>query len=161
MLTSVAGAMPCGLKRAYNRRTFYLFKLSMSQPALDDLAKLMLRLALGILIFFHGWAKVKHGVGGIEAMLAMRGLPAFLAWGVYVGEVVAPVLIMLGIYTRLGAALILVNMLFALLLAHSGHFGHFTSSGGWRLELQGMFTVAALAILMLGSGRYALGGKWN
>ncbi len=133
----------------------------MSQNALDDLAKLLLRLAVGILILFHGWAKVRHGVAGIEAMLAMRGLPTFLSWGVYVGEVLAPVLIVLGVYTRLGAALILLNMMFALLLAHSAHFGHFTSSGGWRLELQAMYTVGALAILMLGSGRYALGGKWN
>lgn len=133
----------------------------MSQNVLDDLAKLLLRLGLGTLIFFHGWAKVRHGVGGIEAMLAMRGLPAFLAWGVYLGEVVAPALIILGVYTRLAAALILVNMMFALLLAHSGHFAHFTSSGGWRLELQAMYIVGALAVLMLGSGRYALGGRWN
>ncbi len=133
----------------------------MSQHSLDDLAKLLLRLVLGILIFFHGWAKIRHGIGGIEAMLAVRGLPAFLAWGVYLGEVLAPLLLILGIYTRLGAALVLVNMLVALFLAHSGHFTSFTSSGGWRLELQAMFLVAALAILMLGGGRYALGRRWN
>lgn len=133
----------------------------MSQNALDDLAKLLLRITLGILIFLHGWAKVRHGIGGIEAMLAMRGLPTFLAWGVYIGEVIAPLLVILGVYTRLGAALIAVNMLFALLLAHSGHFSHLTASGGWRLELQGMFLAASFAILMLGAGRYALGGKWN
>ncbi|NLC36102.1 MAG: DoxX family protein [Alcaligenaceae bacterium] len=133
----------------------------MSQNSLDDFARLLLRLVLGILIFFHGWAKIRHGIGGIEAMLAMRGLPAFLAWGVYLGEVLAPLLLILGIYTRLGAALIIVNMLVALFLAHSGHFSHFTSSGGWRLELQGMFLAAGVAILMLGAGRYSLGGRWN
>lgn len=133
----------------------------MSQNSLDDLAKLLLRLVLGILILFHGWAKLRHGIGGIEAMLAVRGLPAFLAWGVYLGEVLAPLLLILGVYTRLGAALILVNMLVALFLAHSGHFSAFTSSGGWRLELQAMFLVAALAVLMLGAGRHALGGRWN
>lgn len=133
----------------------------MSQNTLDDLSKLLLRLVLGILILFHGWAKVRHGVGGIEAMLAVRGLPAFLAWGAYLGEVLAPLLIILGVYTRLGAALITLNMVVALALAHSGHFTQFTSSGGWRLELQAMFLVASLAVLMLGSGRYALGGRWN
>lgn len=133
----------------------------MSQNTLDDLAKLLLRLTLGILILLHGWAKIKHGVGGIEAMLAVRGLPAFLAWGVYLGEVLAPLLLILGVYTRLGAALVTLNMVVALALAHSGHFSMFTSSGGWRLELQAMFLVASLAVLMLGSGRYALGGRWN
>lgn len=133
----------------------------MSQNALDDLARLMLRLVLGILILFHGWAKLRHGIGGVEAMLAMRGLPSFLAWGVYIGEILAPALIILGLFTRLGAALIVVNMLVAVLLAHSGQFADFTSSGGWRLELQAMFLVCGLAILMLGAGRYALGGRWN
>lgn len=133
----------------------------MSQNTLDDLAKLLLRLVLGLLILFHGWAKIKHGVGGIEAMLTVRGWPAFLAWGVYLGEVLAPLLLILGVYTRLGAALVTLNMLVAVALAHSGHFAHFTSNGGWRLELQAMFLVAAVAVLMLGSGRYALGGRWN
>lgn len=133
----------------------------MSQSSLDDLAKLLLRVTLGILILLHGWAKLRHGIGGIEAMLAVRNLPAFLAWGVYAGEVLAPLLLILGVYTRLGAALVAVNMLVAVLLAHSGHLAQFTSSGGWRLELQAMFLVAAIAIAMLGSGRYALGGRWN
>ncbi len=133
----------------------------MSQNTLDDLAKLLLRLVLGVLILFHGWAKLRGGVGGIEAMLAMRGLPGFLAWGVYLGEVLAPAMLILGVFTRLGAALIVVNMMFALLLAHTGHFAQFTSSGGWRLELQAMFLVAAIAVLMQGAGRYALGGRWN
>lgn len=133
----------------------------MSQSSLDDLAKLLLRVVLGILILMHGWAKLRTGIGGIEAMLAVRGLPAFLAWGVYVGEVLAPVLLILGICTRLGAALITVNMLVAVLLAHSGHLAQVTANGGWRLELQAMFLVAAIAVLMLGSGRHALGGRWN
>lgn len=133
----------------------------MSQTTLDDLAKLLLRLVLGILILFHGWAKVRHGTSGIEAMLAMKSWPAMLAWGVYLGEVLAPVLIILGLCTRLGAALITLNMVIAVALAHSGHFTQFTSNGGWRLELQALFLAASLAVLMLGPGRHALGGRWN
>lgn len=136
----------------------------MSQSTLDDLAKLLLRLVLGILILLHGWAKVRHGIGGIEAMLSIRGLPAFLAWGVYIGEVVAPLLLIAGIWTRMAAALIALNMMVAVALAHVGHLTQFTSSGGWRLELQAMFLVGAFAILLLGAGRYAAGGRsgrWN
>jgi len=136
----------------------------MSQATLDDLARLLLRVALGILILLHGWMKVRNGIGGIESMLAMRGLPAFLAWGVYIGEVLAPLLLIAGLYTRMAAALVALNMLVAVVLAHSAHITQFTSSGGWRLELQGMFFVAAVAILMLGAGRYSIaghGGRWN
>jgi len=133
----------------------------MSQTTLDDLARLLLRATLAILIFFHGWAKIQNGIGGIEAMVAARGLPAFFALGVYVGEVIAPVLLLLGIFTRLGAGLILVNMLVAIALAHTGHLTEFTSGGGWRLELQAMFIVAALSIVLQGGGRYALTRRWN
>jgi len=136
----------------------------MSQTTLDDLAKLLLRLTLGILILLHGWAKVKNGIGGIEAMLAVRGLPAILAWGAYIGEVLAPLLLIAGIYSRMAAALIAVNMIVAVALAHSGHFGQFTSTGGWRLELQAMFLFAAVALTLLGAGRFSLGGRngrWN
>jgi|SRR5690606_22116014 len=136
----------------------------MSQSTLDDFAKLLLRIALGVLILLHGWAKLKNGIGGIEAMLAVRGLPTFLAWGVYVGEVVAPLLLVLGIYTRLAAAVIAINMMVAVFLAHSAHFAILTQSGGWRLELQAMFFIAALALALVGAGRYALAGRngrWN
>ncbi len=136
----------------------------MSQNTLDDLARLLLRVTLGILILFHGWAKVRSGVGGVEAMLAMKGLPAFLAWGVYVGEVLAPLLLVAGIWARMAAAVIAFNMLVAVFLAHLGHLTQFTNSGGWSLELQAMFLVAAVAIAMLGSGRYSAGGRngrWN
>ena len=136
----------------------------MSQSTLDDVAKLLLRLVLGVLIFLHGWAKIKGGIGGIEAMLAMRGWPTFIAWGVYVGEVIAPVLLVLGLYTRAAAAVVAVNMIVAVFLAHSGHFAAFTSSGGWRLELQAMFLVSAIVLALVGAGRYAVGGhngRWN
>ncbi len=66
----------------------------------DDTGKLVLRLALGILILLHGVAKIGAGVSGVGGMLASHGLPSALAYLVYVGEIVAPVLVIVGIYTR-------------------------------------------------------------
>lgn len=136
----------------------------MSQSTLDDFAKLLLRIALGVLILMHGWAKIRNGIGGVEGLLVMKGLPSFLAWGVYFGEVLAPVLLVVGLYTRLAAGLVAVNMIVAVALAHMGHLTQFTNSGGWRLELQAMYLVAALALLMIGAGRFSIGGpsgRWN
>src|SRR5690554_7067551 len=99
----------------------------MSQNTLDELARLILRLVLGVLIFLHGWAKIRSGIGGIEAMLAMKGLPGFFAWGVYVGEVLAPILLIAGIWSRMAAALIAINMLVAVFLAHMGRSEEHTS----------------------------------
>lgn len=136
----------------------------MSSTTTDDLGKLVLRLALGILLLFHGMAKLSHGVSGIENMVASHGLPAFFAWGVYIGEVLAPVLLIIGIYTRAAGLLVVVNMVVAITLAHSAHIFELGQSGGWRLELQGLYLFGGLTIALLGAGSYALGcksGKWN
>ena len=55
----------------------------------DDAGKLLLRLAVGGLMLFHGIHKLIDGVDGISGMLAAQGLPGFIAYGVLVGEVVA------------------------------------------------------------------------
>ncbi|MBA2351454.1 MAG: DoxX family protein, partial [Burkholderiales bacterium] len=69
----------------------------------DDIGKLVLRLTLGGLILLHGISKVKNGVEGIAGMLQAQGLPAALAYGVYVGEVIAALLVLAGFYARIGA----------------------------------------------------------
>ena len=121
-----------------------------------DAGKLLLRLSLGIMILLHGLAKVSGGVGGILGMLQGVGLPATLAYGAYIGEVLAPLLVILGFYARLGAALIVVNMLFAIYLAHRDDVFVLTKQGGWALELQGMFLFTALALALIGPGRYGV-----
>lgn len=107
---------------------------------------LLLRWTLALLMVLHGWAKITGGVGGIEGMLVAKGLPGFLAYGAYLGEVVAPLMLLAGFWVVPAALLIAINMVFALVLAHAGHFTDLTSSGGWRLELQAFFLVAALVV---------------
>ncbi len=129
-----------------------------------DLGKLVLRVVLGVLILFHGVAKLIHGPGYIVSVVTGAGLPSLLAYGVYVGEVVAPLLLLLGFWTRIGALIIALNMIVAILLVHLAQFATLADSGGWALELQGMFLGTAVAIMLLGAGRYSLGGgngRWN
>jgi putative oxidoreductase len=124
----------------------------------DDLGKLILRLTLGILILLHGLFKISYGVSGVSIMLASQGLPTFMAYGVLIGEVVAPILIILGLFTRLGGWLIAVNMLFAFFLAHLSQLTSLATGGGWSLELQGMFLFTAVALGLMGAGRFSVGG---
>ena len=131
----------------------------MNQNTQSDLGKLVLRLALGILILLHGIAKLKGGLSGIEDMLAAQGLPTFLAYGALVGEVLAPLMLILGFYARIGALLVVVNMLFAFALVHLGQLGLLNEQGGWALELQGMFLASAVALALLGPGRYGVNGR--
>lgn len=122
----------------------------------DSAGKLILRVALGVLILLHGIAKVRSGIGGISGMVTGMGLPSWVAYGVYVGEVLAPLLLIVGWYSRLAAAVIAINMVFAVTLAHRSQLFDLGNSGGWALELQGMYLFAALALAMLGPGRYAV-----
>jgi putative oxidoreductase len=127
-------------------------------PATDDAGKLLLRALLAILILFHGTSKLIGGVGFITGMLTKAGLPSALGYLVYIGEVAAPLLILAGLFTRAAALVIVINMIVALLLVHTSQFFTLNETGGWALELQGMYLGAAIAVVLLGAGRYSVGG---
>lgn len=131
----------------------------MNDNARADLGKLVLRLALGVLVLLHGIAKLKGGLAGIVGMVEAQGLPGFVGYGVLVGEVLAPALVILGLYARIGGLLIAANMLVALALAHLGQLGQLNEQGGWALELQGMYLATAVAIALLGPGAYSVNRK--
>lgn len=123
---------------------------------MTDTAKLILRVTLGVLILLHGIAKVRGGIGFITATVTGAGLPSFVAYGVYVGEVVAPLMVIAGWFAAIGAVIIAVNMLFAIALVHTAELLVIGPQGGWALELQGMFLAAAVAVALLGPGRYSV-----
>jgi putative oxidoreductase len=124
----------------------------------DDAGKLLLRLMLGILILFHGVSKITHGISGVEAMVNGHGWPTFIAYLVYIGEVVAPIFLIVGLFTRIAGLIVSINMLFAFVLVHSHQFFMINNAGGWQLELQGMYFLTGIIIALLGAGRYSLGG---
>lgn len=126
-----------------------------------DLGKLLLRLSLGILILFHGVDKIVHGPGFVLGLMLKLNLPPALGYFVYVGEVLAPLMLILGFWTRPAALVVAINMLAALWLVHTTQLLAIGEGGGWALELQGMYLIAALAVALLGAGRYALGGRWS
>lgn len=130
----------------------------------EDFAKLLLRVTLSILILFHGVAKIFGGVGFITGLVAKIGLPPMFGYLVYVGEVIAPLFMLLGIWTRPAALVVAINMVVAIVLVHRGELLALTKNGGWALELQGLLLVSALTVALLGAGRYSVGGsggRWN
>ena len=130
----------------------------------DDIAKLLLRLTLGVLILLHGISKIRGGPGFILDIVDKAGLPVPFGYLVYVGEVLAPLLVIVGLWTRLAALVIAINMIVAVALVHLGQLFTLADTGGWALELQGLFLVAAVAVALLGAGRYSIGGnfgRWN
>ena len=130
----------------------------------EDSGKLVLRLAVGILILLHGIAKLRHGLGDVATSLARFHIPAALGYLVYVGEVLAPLLMIVGLWTRPAALLVAATMAVALVLGHTHEIFAMTNHGGLLLEVQWMFLLGAIAVALLGAGRLGLGGekgRWN
>ncbi|HEX2198565.1 MAG TPA: DoxX family protein [Burkholderiales bacterium] len=131
----------------------------MSPPvtvASADAGKLLLRLTVGILLLLHGLAKVASGPDMIVGLVEKVGLPGSFGYAVYLGEVVAPLALILGVWTRIAALVVVANMAVAIALVHMGELFSRNQGGGWALELQGFFLLTALAVALIGPGRYAL-----
>lgn len=123
----------------------------------DDAGKLALRLAVGGIILFHGLFKLTHGVAWIRQPLGDLGLPGILAYGAYLGEIVAPVLILAGYWARLAALVVAFNMFMAIVLVLRGQvFAVKEMGGGWGIELEALLLLAALALFFTGAGRYSI-----
>ncbi|MFM2478027.1 DoxX family protein [Celerinatantimonas sp. MCCC 1A17872] len=126
-----------------------------------DLAKLILRLSIGMLLF-HGFHKLMSGVGGIGAMLVAHGVPEFVSYGVYIGEIVAPILIILGILCRPCAIVVFGTMVVAWLLVDVDATFAVDKVGAWAIESLMFYALMALVVLFVGTGRYSVvSEKWR
>ncbi|PAF50805.1 DoxX family protein [Helicobacter sp. 13S00477-4] len=121
-----------------------------------DIGKLILRFNIGVLMLFHGVYKVIHGIGGVEGLIGSMGLPSFVAYGVYLGEILAPLMIILGFRVKVAAILVVFTMIVAMFAVSGGDIFTLNQSGGWNFELQGLYLFGALSIFFLDSGRFAL-----
>ena len=130
---------------------------------LEDLGKLLLRVGLGGLLLFHGVHKLLNGLEPIKVMLGNHNVSAAISYGVYLGELVGPILIIVGLFSRIGGLLIAFNMIVAVLLVHTADiFVLSPTTGGYALESEVFYLVAALSVALLGAGRFSLGdGRLN
>ncbi len=122
----------------------------------ENIGKLVLRLMVGGLMLFHGIYKAMQGIGFIKGLVVAQGLPEVLAYGVYVGEIVAPVFLIMGWKSRIWAGVVAVNMLVVIYLTQIGSFMKLGTHGSWAVELQMFYLLSALAIVFLGSGKFAI-----
>lgn len=132
--------------------------------SMDSLGKLVLRLTVGGLLLMHGVHKLLDGIDPIKHMLAAHGLPDALGYGVYLGEVVGPILVILGLFSRVGGLLIVADLIVAVVLARMADLLVITSAGSHALETEVFFLFGGVAVILLGAGSLSLGGgngRWN
>lgn len=126
-----------------------------SETYYEDTSKLLLRFTVGFLMLFHGVHKVTHGVSFIEGMFSGMGLPGFMAYGVYVGEIFAPMMLIIGFRVKIASILIVMTMIVALGLAHSDDIFTLGKNGEWAIELQMFYVLTCVTILLQGAGKYS------
>jgi len=120
-----------------------------------DYGALILRLALGTMFVAHALLKYfVFTLPGTVAFFESLGLPGFFAHLTILAELVGGVLLILGVYAR-AVALVLVPVLLGATWAHIGNGWLFTNpKGGW--EYPAFLTVAALVQALIGDGAFAL-----
>src|SRR5690606_32445101 len=113
----------------------------------EDVGKFLLRLSIGGLMLIHGVNKVLSGNEDVTQILNSVGIPAFFSFGVFLGEVIAPIMLIVGYKVRVGGFLVALNMLIAILLVHSAQLTQMNELGGWMIELNALYLIGALAII--------------
>ena len=114
-----------------------------------DLALLAIRIGLGIVFVVHGWQKIT-GMEGTIGFIGSLGFPAFFAYLVTAFEFLGGLAVLLGVFTRWGAAAIAIVMVFAIILVKF-KVGFI---GGYELDL--VLLLNALALIAAGEGKYSV-----
>src|SRR5262245_11396046 len=102
--------------------------MSFSKLYSQDLGKLILRIMIAGLMLLHGVSKIQQGVDWMIPMLKDKNLPEAIRYGVFVGEIVAPVFLLIGFWTRIAAVVLMGNMIVAVWLRHADAFGKLTDT---------------------------------
>lgn len=128
----------------------------MNQHTLTTSARTILRIVTGFLFAAHGWQKFNEfTIDGTQASFAQMGVPAANVAAPVIAtlELVGGIALIVGVLTRVFAALLAVNMLGALFLVHAPA-GIFAATGGYELVL--ILAAAALALAFVGAGKVSL-----
>lgn len=125
----------------------------------EDIGKLILRFSIASLMLFHGFSKLINGIDGIKFLVTKAGLPEFMAYGVYLGEIIFPILIIFGLFTRISSLFFALTMVFAIFLAHSSDIFVLDENGGLLIELPLLYLLTSISLMFIGAGKYSLDAK--
>ena len=130
-----------------------------------DFSLFVLRLLLGYTLIFQGYNKLNKDafftfkedfIDKFLEKILEHGLPLELIYSIYLTEIIAPALLIIGLLTRLSSALIMVNILLLINLFHSNELLSINKYGYWAIETQAYILVCAFILIVFGSGHFAL-----
>ncbi|WP_427910395.1 DoxX family protein [Paenibacillus silvae] len=114
-----------------------------------------LRIMIGLIFVMHGWSKFEGGISGTVGFFESIGIPGFMASVVAIIELAGGAAVILGLGTRVFAALFIAVMVGALFTAKAGQpFLNGT-------ELDYMLMAGSLTLLLTGSRFLAVDYLFN
>ena len=116
---------------------------------LTDLTFMGLRLSIGLIFILHGWGKINPGFLNFMGSL---GLPAEMQFLIVAAEVGGGILLIFGVFSRIGATVISIVMLGAIFLVKGAQ--SLTGDGGVEFDL--VLLAGVLIIMVAGPGRVSL-----
>jgi putative oxidoreductase len=120
-----------------------------------DIGILILRITIGVLLFLHGFHKISAGIENQVQLLSSNGIPGQLMYFVYFSEIVAPALLLMGVFTRISALAIVMTMITVIFVLPFPLMG-LDQHGAWVIELQLFYLLTPVALFFTGPGRYRL-----
>jgi|SRR3989344_6309751 len=128
-------------------------RIFMSKLHNPDLAKLFLRIALGIVFINAGWMKIQNAEMVI-GFFGSFGVPSWLTYIVMYVEFLGGIALILGILVQYASVLLAIVMLVAMFKVHWPN-GYSLANNGYEYVL--VLLLGLLALITLGRGKYALG----
>lgn len=133
-----------------------LLNPSARTPILRDVALLVARIALGVILIAHGWQKFSEWtIAGTQESFAGMGIPLPQVSAVFVAgaELVGGAALIIGLLTPIAALVNLIAQVGAIVLVHASA-GVFVDDGGFELVLA--IAAGLFVLLLAGGGRFSV-----
>ena len=117
---------------------------------MNSIALRFLGFGLGVLLLFHGLDKIMHGTAVVEKLLIAQKIPysEYIQYAVYIGEVLAPILLIVGKYMRVAGVIVALNMIVVIFLAHQESLLTLDEHGAWSIEIPVLYLIMALSVAL-------------
>lgn len=124
---------------------------------------LLLRVSIAFTMLIYGISKLTFGIDYIKDLVNQYGLPTFISYGVFIGEILAPILIIIGFRTKLAGLVFAVNCFMAIIMDRLPDVLSLNEHGGWAIGLIFIYMMFGVALFFTGAGKYALStqNKWD
>ena len=129
----------------------------------QNLGLLLIRVSIAFTMLVYGITKLIYGIDFIKALFITYGLPSFLGYSIFIGEIIAPIMIIIGFRTKLAGVVFAYNCFAAILMVQLPNILKLNEYGGWAIGPIFIYMLFGIAVFFTGAGKYAVStkSKWD